>query len=555
MRRLLIPAALAAAAIVPSTANASFDLGVSSAEVRPTSAVLWAHTTKAGKAQLFVAVDKRFKRKRIVKAVFAKKADDLSLQTRVAGLKPGQRYYFFFAQGKKRSLVGTFKTAPKPTADKTVRFAVTGDADGFKMDDGTPFYNKYGFNWPVGSNNFQVYKKMTAEKNDFNVNLGDTMYSEVPELGIKEDKPLGPTAFSLNAKRGKYKQNLGYKNLQKIRSTAPMYNHWDDHEFNDDFTPNSQACMFGRVFDDDSAATPCNENQIYKDGVKAFREYMPVTYSSSDGIYRTFKWGKNLEVFLLDERSFRSIHASEEADPTRPGKRICDNPDKADPAPQVPQRIRDVFSLIYPAFSNPVPQGCLDAINNPSRTLLGSRQYNAFTAAIKASPAKWKIVLNETPIMNPYLNPYDSWNGYMTERTKLLQFLQANVKNVAFLTTDFHANWVSDARFKTWPEEGGPVDSGIMDFVGGGVADGTFGYEIDDFTNNEGTRNAASALFYGKQPPDGPGYQCSNINAFGYMQVSASAKELVVQMKTVDGKTVTDDTSGAVCGPYKLAAK
>src|SRR3954470_5814895 len=295
MRRLLLAAALVSlAAAVPSTANArAFSYGVSSAEVTSSSAVLWARALKSGKASLVVALNKKFTKKRITKKLFAKKSSDLTLQTRVAGLKAGTRYYFFFFQGKQRSVIGTFKTAPKPTQAKNIRFAVTGDADGLR-ENGHNYWNK------AGSADMATYKAMTHEKNDFNVNLGDTIYSDGgSERGI-------PRSFDVDGKRGRYRLNLTYPNLLNMRASGPVYNQWDDHEFVDDYTPQSQACDVGSV------ATPqyaCPIPNIWSAGVKAFREYMPVTYSEQNGTYRRFRWGQNLEVFILDERSFRSLRA------------------------------------------------------------------------------------------------------------------------------------------------------------------------------------------------------------------------------------------------------
>src|SRR5215212_7924112 len=201
MRRLLIPAALAAAAIVPSTAAAAFTFGVSSAEVTSSSAVLWAHSTKAGKAKLIVALDRRFTRKRIVKNVFARKANDNTIQNRVSSLAAGKRYYFFFTQGKSRSVIGTFKTAPKSKTSKTVRFAVTGDTSGERDPSGKNYWNK------DGARDFATYKAMVREKNDFNVNLGDTIYSDRNQSGPNQ------LALTLADKRSRYRENLGYRNL------------------------------------------------------------------------------------------------------------------------------------------------------------------------------------------------------------------------------------------------------------------------------------------------------------------------------------------------------
>ena len=90
----------------------------------------------------------------------------------------------------------------------------------------------------------------------------------------------------------------------------------------------------------------------------AFRDYAPVSYSSRDGLYRTFRWGKHLELFFLDERSFRSAKV----------RTVCGN----DLAPAAPQPVRNAFAALVPGLANPVPQACLDALADPSRTMLGA---------------------------------------------------------------------------------------------------------------------------------------------------------------------------------------
>jgi phosphodiesterase/alkaline phosphatase D-like protein len=548
MRRLLIAAVLlATAAALPSTAGArAFSYGVSSAEVTSSSALVWARPLKAGKVQLVLSLDKKFRRAVRTKTVTASKANDLTVQVRVAGLKPGKSYFYFFHQGKQRSLLGTFKTAPKPTAAQTIRFAVTGDADGIHTADGSNIYDK------DGAANFATYKAMTREKNDFNVNLGDTIYSDGGgDIGLLP-------AFDLDGKRQKYRQNLGYAALLGLRQSGSVYNQWDDHEFVDDFTSKSAACDVGSVFNDQFA---CDTAAIQKAGIKAFREYMPVTYSAKNGTYRSFRWGKNLEVFILDERSFRSLRASEVKDnpaAPEPTTHVCENPagsGQEDPAPQIPQRIRGLFSLLYPPAGNNARPECLAALNDSKRTMLGSSQYAAFTSAIRNSAAKWKVVINEVPIMEFGLNPYDDWQGYEFEREKLLKFLKASVKNVAFVTTDFHSNWVNDARIKTFPEDGGPIDSGVMEFVAGGVADQTFGKEIDAFTKSPDSWKLIDNLYMDKPPPDGPGMQCSNMVTYGYAQLQATAAKLTVTLKDNKGKQMTNSQDGKPCGPFVLKAK
>ncbi|MEA2426781.1 MAG: alkaline phosphatase, partial [Thermoleophilaceae bacterium] len=452
-------AALAAAALaaLPAAAGAKgFSYGVTAGEISSSSALIWTRADKAGKLKLDVSPDSKFGNKGDKTfSASASGANDNTAQVPVKHLKAGHKYAYRFRQGKNKSAVGHFTTAPGANQAQTIRFAYSGDADAQKaVGASSPFYNV-----------FQAYQRMAKEGNNFNVNFGDTIYSDT-EVGSKlQDgtfQPAQPTALTVPQKWAKYKQNLKLKNLQLVRSATGMYNHWDDHEFINDFTKAE------------------NGSTIYNAGVKAFRSYMPVTYSASRGIYRSFRWGKNAEVFFLDERSFRTSKADG----------ACINPDTNAPdlAPTAPQRLRNVFAAVAaPSLARPVSQACLDAIRSPSQSMLGAAQYARFTKAVKASKAKFKIIMNETPIQQFYALPYDRWEGYEAERQKLLTFLKTNVKNVVFLTTDTHANLYGDARFSTFPEEGGPVDSGINEMVTGPVATMTFAKEIDNAAGKQGS--------------------------------------------------------------------
>ena len=130
-------------------------------------------------------------------------------------------------------------------------------------------------------------------------------------------------------------------------------------------------------------------------------------------------------------------------------------PCNRDLAPTAPQPVRNAFAALVPALARPVPQACLDAIADPSRTMLGARQYAAFTRAIKASTATWKVIVNEVPIQQFYALPYDRWEGYAAEREKLVRFLRANVENALFLTTD-----TRELRQRSASEHARPRDTG-----------------------------------------------------------------------------------------------
>ena len=49
----------------------------------------------------------------------------------------------------------------------------------------------------------------------------------------------------------------------------------------------------------------------------------PVRFSRRDGLYRSVRWGRNAEVFFLDQRSFRSANADATG--------VCNNPQTGEP--------------------------------------------------------------------------------------------------------------------------------------------------------------------------------------------------------------------------------
>ena len=502
MRRLAL-LGLAALALAPTAeATPGFRYGVAAGEITSTSALLWTRSNELGRVRLFVWPAPRRGMPPVQITLRLSNGHDRVVQRRVHGLKPNTRYTYLFSTPYRKSEMatgGTFWTAPAPGTAATVRFAISGDADGTRNPKtGKPAYNL-----------FQVYGRMAAERNHFNINLGDTIYSDSEVGGV-------PPALTIPAKWAKYKQNLGYAHLRNLRRSTGLYSHWDDHEFINDFS------------------LPERGKPIYRAGAVAFMDYAPVTYSGANGLYRSFRWGKHLELFFLDERSFRSAKV----------RTICNS----DLAPTAPQVVRNAFAALVPSLANPVPQACLDALADPSRTMLGARQYAAFTKAIKASTATWKVILNEVPIQQFFALPYDRWEGYPAEREKLLRFLQANVKNVLFLATDTHANFVNEVRLSTFGA-GGPVGTGIWEVVTGPVATNTQNKEVDETLGRPGMGSAITALFYKPAPPRGVGMACASSDVYSYAEVKVTGAAITVTPKDASGTLVREETGGA-CGPF-----
>ncbi|MCY7301913.1 MAG: alkaline phosphatase D family protein [Thermoleophilia bacterium] len=490
------------AVAVAARDSAGFAYGVASGEATPTSVKLWTRAPAAGTVTLTVveATKKPTVRTFTLRAVAG---NDLTVQRVVTGLAPSTEYRYTFAQRGSggASAPGLFRTAPKAATNARVRFAISGDADATPGLDGRP-----------GFNNFETYGQMAAEGNDFNINLGDTIYSDSEIAGVEP-------ALTVPAKWGKYKLGLALPALRSLRASASLYSQPDDHEYINDFS----VPEFGKP--------------LYRAGVKAFTDYAPVSWKPASGYYRTFRWGKNLELFVLDERSFRSAKVAKQ----------CGN----DLAPTGPAAVRQAFSTLVPSLASPVLPGCIAAINDPSRTMLGSAQEKRFLAAIKASTATFKVIVNEVPIQQFYQLPYDRWEGYAAARTQLLKGL-GGVRNVVFLTTDTHANMFGEVRLQTL--EGPPIGTGIWEAVTGPVATNTYAKEIDSVIGAKGTGDFVTSLFLKPTPPAGIGMPCAATDVFSYSQVVVTGTKLTVTPKTSTGAPVREKT-GAVCAPLVITAR
>jgi alkaline phosphatase D len=517
---LLVPLAVLLLAAPAVAKVKGFGFGVTAGEVDAHSARIWGAANGTGKVRAQVATDRRFRHVVKRRSLKAKRSNDNTVQTRIKRLDADQRHFYrFCAKSASCGPKGKFTTAPTRSRSKRIKFAYTGDTDGTRLP---------GADEPLFGR-FSAFRAMRNEGNDFNIHIGDTMYSDSPVGGR-------PPALTVKEKWRKYRGNLEQENLTRIRRAAGFYSHWDDHEFINDFS------------------IPENGEKLYRAGVRAFRDYAPVTYTEEDGLYRTFRWGKNLELFFLDERSFRDAKASANG--------TCDNPQTGSPdlAPTGPESTRQLFSVLIPSLAEPVSQECKDAINDPNRTFLGQRQYTKFVKALDNSNARWKLVMNEDPIQQFYGLPYDRWEGYAFERLRLLNELeQRGVGNLVFLGTDTHVAFANVIRKRTLVGDvapsnapAAPTDTQYHDFVIGPVATNPFWDEIDDVTGQPNSGKLLSQVFFKPDPPNGTGMLCAQGEAYSYAEVTVSKQAVAIAYKDENGDTVLDVDGTTPCGPYTI---
>ena len=181
MRRLVVLVAVATLAVAALSAHAAtpgFPYGVAAGEVKPTSVVLWTRASRPGNVDVNLGTPSGSLELR--GSVRATKAADLTVRAKVDRLRPATTYSYVFVQGGARSTVGTFTTAPSSTAGRRVQFAISGDADATQGPNGKPGFNR-----------FEIYGRMAGENNAFNINLGDTIYSdsEIEDLPSRAPSP------------------------------------------------------------------------------------------------------------------------------------------------------------------------------------------------------------------------------------------------------------------------------------------------------------------------------------------------------------------------------
>ena len=300
-----------------------------------------------------------------------------------------------------------------------------------------------------------------------------------------------------------------------------MYPVWDDHEVRNDWTEQTVDSTFFQI------------------GKRSFNEYMPIgqLHSTSDPDcagptqFRVKHWSKDVELIILDTRTCRSANVESQ----------CQVGNQVDLVPTLPESIRAHFSPVIPTQP---PAGCLAAINDPDRTMLGAEQKSLFKDALLNSKAKFKFVVTSVSIQQTFVLPYDGWEGYGAERSEILNFIRDNqIKNVLFLTADLHLNLMNKVFIDRFTDPT-PISYEVVTGPIGAETDkarilrtsGPLGPTFVEIRKN---------LFDG---PGGPGpADCHNIDSYSYGSVSFSrfSGTVTITLKDQNGNTIHDELNSS----------
>ncbi len=244
---------------------------------------------------------------------------------------------------------GGFTTAPSATADRAATFAVMS-------------CQEYGdHDRPDG---FAIYPAMLALKPDFFVNTGDAVYYD-----------HGPVhALNLDLARYHWARMYGFPTLRDFHRQVGSFFMKDDHDtMTDDSRPGGRTGDF-----------------TFEEGLRVFHEQT----AHAEPPYRSIRWGRHLEVWMLEGRDFRSTREEDRSNPP---------------------------------------------------TILGAKQIAWLERTLAASEATFRVVITPTPMVGPdRANKDDNYAnaGYAVEGAKIRALL-ARFPNLTVVTGDRHWQYVS----------------------------------------------------------------------------------------------------------------
>ncbi len=320
-----------------------FPLGVACGDVTSSQALLW--TCYEGIYPLKLALWHHKDLTKPILLINVARADGGFVHVDLNGLEANQRYQYAFielnfnAKPVFRSRLGFFRVAPNAN-----------DLVPLQIGAVCCTYNSFE----------PTILEHAGERQDldFFLLLGDTSYNDGAE--------------TLDEFRGKWAQNLSKDGYLALRSATSVTATLDDHEVENNFNPETI------------------EPDRLQAAKRAFFENQPIRRSQEqpDRIWRKFRWGRTLEVFVLDCRTER-----------KPSTR-----------------------------------------NQKNAQYISRAQMNWLKDSLSQSEAAFKIIMNSVPISTfPFFSESDRWEGYPNQREEILNFIdQEKISGILWVAGDFH---------------------------------------------------------------------------------------------------------------------
>lgn len=266
------------------------------------------------------------------------------------------------------SLTGSFRTAVKPDAEAEVAFAVVTCQMYADLDH---------------ADGFSIYPAIRALAPRFVAFTGDNVYYD-------NERPRAVTPAL-----ARYHWERMYSLPRHVELLRGVATYWekDDHD----------------TLKDDSWPGQKMGDLTFAEGQRIFRQQVPL----GETIYRTFRWGKFLQVWLTDGRDFRS-----------------------------PNSMKD----------------------GPDKTIWGAEQKAWLFRTLAASDATWKVIITPTPVVGP-----DREGKGDNHANKAFRYEGDEVR--AWLAKHAPANAFTVCGDRHWQYHSVHPDTGLNEFSVGAASD------------------------------------------------------------------------------------
>jgi alkaline phosphatase D len=501
--------------------------GVASGDPQNDSVILWTRRppskdSEAKKLIVEVADDQEFRRVVATGNATLSSETDWTTRVLVAGLKPRRVYWYRFTDEHGcGSRVGRTITAPAENDNRPVSFAFV-SCQNLQMG-GSNAYRR--MIW-------EDEKKPFADQLGFVLHLGDFVYEVV---WYPEDRPQGYYArrlrdvvryphgekirdfhvpTSVDDYRALYRSYLLDPELQDARARWPFVCMWDNHEFSwkgwqsqQDFSGVRPAQKVkvaanqawfeyqpSRVVKNNPGLDSYTPPAVRDAPINRFDDHglglEPGNLAAIESlkIYRTLRWGRNVELILTDNRSYRSEPVMHRPEATRFQPQqfpyvLSDDVVEVLDAGQKFDRGKppDEISFNGKSITNPRK-------DSPPQSMLGVAQKAWFLEKLRASSVPWKLWGNSVgmgewridfqnlpegagakwPDTGYATFGDDDWSAYRHERAEVLNFIRSkHITGVVALCGDRHAFEAGLVSPSLPPKSFEPV---IAEFVTGSIS-------------------------------------------------------------------------------------
>ena len=283
---------------------------------------------------------------------------DFTRQIRLDNLRPATGYIFKVESKTNvmgEAIEGSFRTAPAQDSAAKVMFTVSTGQAYIDLD--------------LPDEGYKIYKSMQALDPDFFVHTGDILYYD-------------RLAKSQALARWHWQRMYSLPTNVEFHRRVASYFIKDDHDtWMNDCWPGQETKFMG--------------NLTFEQGQHIFLEQVPM----SEKTYRTFRWGKDLQIWLVEGRDFRSPN---------------------------------------------------DMLDGPDKTIWGEEQKKWFKRTVLESDAAFRLLISPTPIVGPdrrSKGDNHSNRAFQHEGDEIRKFISEQ-KNMFAICGDRHWQYVSvDAKY------------------------------------------------------------------------------------------------------------